>query len=159
MSVVYKKASYFGRVGNEVKEINIPASITDINPQTFERNPGLLITVDNNNPIYSSFEGGLYDKEGKILIAGSQHAAINMKPGVEIIGEFAFSHKDIKKTIIPNSVVEIEDFAFSVHDFGSVVIPESVKKIGCGAFTYDGITGPGQWFDDDHNEEWYSMDD
>jgi len=96
-----------------IVKVSIPASVRDIKKTAFDGCDGLTaISVDAKNPIYSSVDGLLLSKDGKILIQG-----IN---------------GDVK---IPSSVTSIVDSAFSgCSGLTSIAIPSSVADIGRTAF-------------------------
>ena len=100
--------------------VKIPKSVTYICLHGFDYSgafdEGSLSSfeVDKDNPVYSSTDGVLFNKDATVLLR-------NM----------------CKKTgsyVIPNTVTTIGEFAFCNCDFTSVVIPKSVTKIEKEAF-------------------------
>ena len=66
-----------------------------------------------------------------------QEATVVIPDGIEVIGEYAFSHRSkIKQVIIPPSVTRIEDCAFNDSGLESIEIPDSVTFLGQEAFRY-----------------------
>ncbi len=129
----------------------------------------LDITVDADNPNYSSVDGVLFNKDKTELIAYAKDRKqskytvpdgvtsigadafvycenlkrITIKNGVRNIGDHAFYYCiGLTSLVIPNSVTSIGDSAFFYcTDLKSVTIPSSITSIGDGAFNYcDGLT-------------------
>lgn len=73
------------------------------------------IEINGNNTLYTTIDGALYSKDGKLLIRYP-----NLKEG---------------KAIIPDGVERIADLAFEECIINSVVMPETLKYIGKKAFT------------------------
>ena len=93
--------------------IEIPSSVTSIEDHAFSYCK-VLINVAPDNPIYSSVEGILYDKNKTELISAS-----GWKENVKI----------------PSSVTSIGDHAFEdCRGLTNIEIPSSVRSIGYGAF-------------------------
>lgn len=53
---------------------------------------------------------------------------------VKVIGDDAFSTKQLTSVTIPDSVIEIQNFSFFNNELTSVKIPSSVRSIGYGIF-------------------------
>ena len=98
--------------------INIPEKVTGIGFYAFESCVSLTnIMVSENNTVYSSIEGVLFNKEEKELICCPAGKS----------GEY----------IIPDNVTKIKDRAFyGCSSLVSVVIPESVVSIEGNVFAY-----------------------
>ena len=78
----------------EFSEIVIPSSIISINPGSFGNSEKLeKIIVHDDNPVYSSTEGVLYDKPCETLIycPGGKSGVLNIPDKMKSYGEFAFS--------------------------------------------------------------------
>jgi hypothetical protein len=96
--------------------ITIPSSVTNISSFAFADCSGLTaIDVDGANPVYSSLDGVLFDKQQTSLICFPAGLA---------------------ECTIPDSVTSIGDGAFSFcTSLTSMTIPDSVTSIGYGAFS------------------------
>jgi hypothetical protein len=129
--------------------ITIPATVswegklyqvTRISSRAFsERGKPTAITVDNDNPLFSSSDGVLFDKEKTRLIAypaGKTETAYAIPGSVKTIGERAFYRSYLISVNIPDGVKTIESEAFwSCDNLSSIVIPNSVTSIGGYAFS------------------------
>jgi len=107
----------FGR--SSLTDILIPASVTFIGRVAFGNSFDLKnISVDPNNPSYSSNNGILFDKNKKVLIRCP-------------------NGKEVTNYTVPGSVNRIEEWAFSdCESLTEITIPDSVTFIGEGAFNY-----------------------
>ena len=93
------------------------------------------ITVDENNPYYSSLDGVLYNKSKTTLIrCPSEISHVDIPDSVKVIQHDAFKDCSIKNVTIPCGVISIEDYAFYGSGLEHCVIPESVTSIGYAAF-------------------------
>jgi len=121
-----------------ITSITIPASVTSIGFEAFTHCTNLtVITVDANNPAFSSVDGVLFDKNQTTLIKYPAKRYDN-------------SYK------IPDTVTSIADSAFNgCHSLNSVTIPSGVTSIkqytfhGCGNLTSvtfpTNLTSIGEW--------------
>jgi hypothetical protein len=96
--------------------ITIPKNVTSIGYNAFWDSNLRQIKVDEENPIFASVDGVLFDKEIKKLIA--------------------YPKWKIGECIIPNSVTEIADGAFSTcKSLTEITIPKNITAIGDNAFS------------------------
>ncbi|WP_196801141.1 leucine-rich repeat protein [Prevotella sp. AGR2160] len=104
-----------------LKEVHLSAQTTYVSPEAFKHCDKLTkITVDEDNPVYSSVMGMLFDKSKTTLLI--------FPPGQ--------AQKDL--VVLPPSVTAIGDYAFyDCPNLTNVVIPRKVKKIGKRAFGLD----------------------
>jgi len=96
------------------------------------------ITVDTNNPAYSSLDGVLFDKGQTTLVQypGGRAGSYTIPNGVTSIGTNAFYEcSGLTSVTIPAGVTAIGDSAFyGCAKLTSVTIPDSVITIGNSAF-------------------------
>ena len=151
-----------------ITSVSIPASVTSIGNGAFQNVQNLMsITVDPQNPNYSSVDGLLYDKNQTTLIqcpggksgsvtipAGVTNIAdsafqgcawltsVNIPSSVTRIGSYAFDQCfRLANLTIPPGLTTIADSAFSDIGLTSITIPSSVTSIGNNAFKYcDNLT-------------------
>jgi len=109
--------------GNNLTEINIPQSVTFIGIGAFGNNPLSSLTVDPDNPVYSSKDLMLLSKDGKTLIQYYQDYRKNAGGTL----------------VIPDGITTIEDFAFPTHKLKNISFPESVTIIGKMEFDRDSL--------------------
>ena len=122
---------------NECKSLTslyLPDSVISIETSCFSGCYKLTnISVSENNPVYCSVDGALYNKDKTKLI---------------------YYHTLDENIIIPNGVIDINDGAiYNCKNVKSVTIPKSVKSIGFNVFSYsqsltdiiipDGVTSIG----------------
>ena len=116
--------------------IEIPSSVTSIEDHAFSYCK-VLINVAPDNPIYSSVEGILYDKNKTELISASGWKEnVEIPSSVTSIGDHAFEDcRGLTNIKIPSIVTSIGYGAFWGCDgLTSIKIPSSVTNIGGGAF-------------------------
>lgn len=94
------------------------------------------IKVHSDNPVFSSYDGVLYNKsKKKLLLCPDGKTQISIATNCQIIGDHSCSTTNLKSVVLPESVTAIEPYAFAGNfDLQEVYIPESVKTIGEGAF-------------------------
>lgn len=97
--------------------------------------------VDENNPIYSSDQGLLFNKEKNKLLKVPKDidfSSIVLPESVCEISDFAFGGCQIKEIRIPNTIKTIGNKAFSCcYKLKSVYIPDTVLMIGKNVFEFD----------------------
>lgn len=153
-----------GSSHDAVREVYIPDSVVFIASNAFSSEDVNSFTVDENNPVFLSFENVLFNKDMTHLYCyyySSNQSTYNIPSGVRTIGRDAFKGHwaKLKKITIPNTVTKIGSSAFSncqhITDFKlpygletissaafggcmritEMDIPDSVTYIGAGAFS------------------------
>lgn len=124
-----------------VETVNIPSTVTKIGENAFLNCYNLTeITVAPENPVYSSENGVLFNKDKSILIAypAGLETSYTVPAFVERIENYAFYYaKIIKLYFADNSrLKEIGEYAFYNCDglAGRLVLPEALETIGNNAF-------------------------
>jgi hypothetical protein len=122
--------------------IKISYSVTSIEHAAFQFCKNLIsIDVDENNPVFASEHGVLFDKSKTLLIkypTGKAETNYIVPNSVMSIEESAFAWcKKLSSVIIPNSVTSIEDGTFTwCIRLISVFLPNTVTSIGIAAFEW-----------------------
>jgi hypothetical protein len=119
-------------------DITIPASVRSIGEYAFGCENLTSISVNANNPNYSSQDGILYNKTKTAIIhvPQSKSGSITIPSSVTSIGDAVFAGcNGLTSVTIPNSVMSIGDYAFNYcTGLTSIMIPNNVTSIGYGAF-------------------------
>jgi len=139
------KIIFFFDEGQE--EYVIPETITEITSDIFYKCKKLkLLTVHPDNPVYSSENGVLFNKDKTELIRcpeGRQGEYV-IPDSVKKIRTYAFSNcKGLTSFIIPASVTKIEIFAFSMcHSITAMIVMpnNSVYSSENGVLFYKSMT-------------------
>lgn len=124
---------YYAFAYNEgIESIHIPASVRNIDGQSFSLCPNLnTITVDPDNKYYDSRNdcNAIINTDTNQLIVGSNSTII--PEGVAGIGYYAFGGRLIKSIMLPQSVKTIGRLAFSVcYNLEEVRLSEGLESIG-----------------------------
>jgi len=133
----------------------VPQSVIEINSERSSHQSILhgfsgYVIVDSLNPVFSSVDGALINKQNKCLLYYPKSATepVVVPAFIKKISYKAFNNcKLITKVFLPNSIVEIDTAAFSFcENLKSINIPEGILKIGTSAFrnclTLDSIIIP-----------------
>ena len=96
-----------------------------------------MMSVDENNPVYSSEAGILFNKDRTILLLCPEAGPDNytVPDQVTRIGDLAFEDCYLLTNLVfGRNITSIGDFAFQSSALPSVTIPAGVTNIGCGPF-------------------------
>ena len=128
---------FYGKRAHKIKEIFIPASLTEIKPGAFNCCAEIeTIKVHPNNPVYDSRDNcnAIIDTAKNELVVGCVNTVV--PKGVNKIGKFAFASRiNFEEFTIPDSIDTIEDRAFSYCvNLKKINLPSKLKKLGNGMF-------------------------
>ena len=119
--------------------VTIPNSVTSIGNCAFFNCVNLSnIHVDSNNPVYSSMDGVLFNKDKTVLIQypSEREGEYIIPESVNLIGNYAFAGcMGATSLIIPEGVEEITHNAFyKFKGLQKIQFPSTLKTIGENAF-------------------------
>jgi hypothetical protein len=115
--------------------------VTTLYPCTFFKNPLIEFSVASGNTAFIAKDLFLLSKDEKTLIAYYGSAKDIAVPNtVTVIGEHAFSYRQLTSVTIPSSVTAIKKYAFYENELASIVIPDNVTKIEDYAFFNNQLT-------------------
>ena len=133
----YSSFQYCSSLAN----ISLPASLTNIDSWAFDGCSSMTyFNVNENNPVYTSINGILYNKSCSKLIECPEGKSDNIAipESVTVIDHYAFHGcLHITGITLPQSLVTIGNYAFYMcenPDFTSIAIPVGVTMIGDSAF-------------------------
>ena len=122
-----------------VTSVLVPASVTEMDGAFDGCTTLTTITVDAQNPNYTSTGGVLFDKQQALLVEYPEAGLrkYDIPNTVTAIGDFAFvGCSSLNSVTIPSSVTSIGLYSFQqCSALISVTIPSSVTSIGEAAFT------------------------
>ncbi|HEX7654555.1 MAG TPA: leucine-rich repeat domain-containing protein [Verrucomicrobiae bacterium] len=127
---------------SEITDISIPATVTNIAFRAIYGCNGLTnITVDSQNPVYSSYQGALFTKDHGTLVqfptgyAGRYTVPANVKN----IGQEAFvGSTNLTEVILSGSVTNIERDAFAnCYSLTNFQFSTNLCNLGGGVFAVD----------------------
>ena len=129
----------------ELGTINVPVSVTEIvsPPYAFYSESLKNIVVEDDNSVYSSIDGVLFDKQKSTLICypKGKEGAYTIPNGVTTIEREAFYTADnLKEITFPEGLTTIKVGAFYYYSgkgFTTITLPASLTSIGDVAFHCD----------------------
>ena len=129
----------------ELGSINVPVSVTEIvsPPYAFYSESLKNIVVEDENSVYSSIDGVLFDKQKSTLICypKGKEGAYTIPNGVTTIEQEAFNTADnLTEITFPEGFTTIKVGAFYYYSgkgFTTITLPASLTSIGDGAFHCD----------------------
>ena len=121
------------RVGlSELEEIVIPKTVVSM---PIWRD--LTYVVDENNAVYSSEGGALFNKDKTAILAcpvDQSDGQYTVPESVQVIEEYAFKRCKFNEVVLGQNVTEIKEYAFDSSDITRLNLPPSCKTIGEKAF-------------------------
>lgn len=124
--------------GAGIVEMTIPKKVTEIGFQAYYSCSNLEnIFVSEENEVYCSRNGILYNKEGTELLQcpGGKKGAVNVITGVETIAEYAFARcRYLTDVVFPDSIVNVKEYAFEWSKILNLTMSEGVASIENFAF-------------------------
>lgn len=134
-----------------LSSINIPGAVSGISNSAFDGCGNLTsITVSENNAMYSSYDGCVYNKtKTKLLYCPAGKSSIDTYANTLTYATGSFSGCNaISELNIPSGVTTIESNAFSDSGIQTLTIPASITSIGSQAswdpaiiYTYSNTAG------------------
>lgn len=136
---------------SQLLTISIPDTVVSLELTTQLSNftKLLAVTVDENNPAYSSLDGVLYNKDRTRLICypgGKADTSFVIPDTVTTIGAYAFcfnfdsaAHDSLRSVTLPQGLLAMEQYAFKGLQFTSLTLPESLTTIGDYALENTGL--------------------
>lgn len=116
-----------------LKKINIPAKVTELNAVFPGRGTLVDIQVSPDNPVFYIQDGVLFDREKKALViypGGREDERYEIPDGTLAIASEAFMRAKLSEIVIPGSVKVIGSNTFLFCDrLTSITIPEGVEEI------------------------------
>lgn len=124
----------------DVTSVYVPATVTNINPKTFENASELTEIICQDGGEYSSVDGVLYRNNGeRLLKVPEAKIGINEYPeNLETIEDNSFRNSSVKEIALPETIKNIEESTFAFSRVEKIALPEAIKVIpemcfyGCG---------------------------
>jgi len=119
-----------------VTTLNLPATISEVDGLSTMMLTSLeTINVAEDNELYQSIDGVVFDKDGCCVYAVPQAAEFNAPEGVTAIMEYAYFNYQMEEITLPSTLEYIADGAFAgCKNLTKLEIPASVTFIGYDVF-------------------------
>ena len=91
--------------------------------------------MDPENSQFSSIDGVLYDKTGKVILRVPEgKASVQIADSVRVVGEKSFYNCNVLKSVVlPESIVQIDSYAFeNCIALSSLSFPKSITRLAEG---------------------------
>ena len=122
---------------SNLERVEIPTSMESIAETAFNSCRKLRhILIDRKNSVYFSGESNtcIIELSTKTLLVGTIYGTI--PNGIEHLGNFAFSGRNVEDIVIPNGVISLGEYTFCGEcSIRSITIPPSLKHVG--SWTFD----------------------
>ncbi len=117
-------------------KVYIPASVTSIDPLSFDTSGVKRFVVAAKNPKYSSARGVIFNKTKTKIIAypGDGSSNYKMPATVRTIGANAFANSRLKSITFSKNLKTIEKRAFKHTCFRTIRLPDSLTSMSYGVF-------------------------
>lgn len=137
----YERNKFTVNIPASVEYIGFIGEVSFINSSDHHYDVGGIFAIDvsDDNKMYSSDDGVLFDKEKHTLLKYPEYkndVKYVIPNGVTEIADYAFSHTYVTDVFLPESLKTIGKYAFYDSDLKSIDIPDSVTTIQEGAFYY-----------------------
>jgi hypothetical protein len=132
--------AYEAFLNTALTSVQIPASVNSIDFAVFDAQTMNSVTVDPQNPFYSSSADGiLFDKNQSTVVfypPGKPSTTYTIPNTVTTVAQWAFADcTHLSRVTIPNSVTTIDQAAFAnSYNLTSVTIPDGVTGIAYSTF-------------------------
>ena len=122
----------------KIKELNIPASVIYLNPSFIQGSDITTVTIDSQNPNYTSDDSFIYNKNKTTLVLYLKNeTSVVIPDGIERISIYAFHVKtNLQNIVIPSTVKEIATSFNYCNGLTSITIPNSVENINTSCFAF-----------------------
>lgn len=123
--------------------LNIPASTTRIASSSFNNAPVATITVAEGNTSFKVIDGVLYSADGGFLYLYPRtfnQARYTVSDGCRGIVGGAFYGCKASEIELPQSMIGIDEYVFCLSDLRSINLPDGIVLIGTQAFAGTDIT-------------------
>lgn len=125
-----------------IEKFNIPSKMNYVDSSIFSGSPIKEFTVDSANPYYKSYNGNIYTKNMRELVAvapgnysGKVWNGFDFPSTVTSIGKYAFMDCPISSVTIPGHVKTIKNMAFAgCSELKNIVLCKGVEQIYDSAF-------------------------
>ena len=115
--------------------LHVIDSVTSIDKTVLISSNITSIQVAENNAVYQSIDGILYNKDGTTLVRyPSSKSSFEIPESVETVASYAFYNSPVREVEMKESVLNIEPYAFAYSDLVTVTIPDRVTTISEYAF-------------------------
>ena len=114
--------------------ITIPAKVTNIGEFAFVCSNLSAIGVDSANPVYSSVDGILFNKDQTTLLqypCGKPGSTYSIPANVTSLGKYSFSYSRLLETVvIPDTISVLDKGVFYGCYIKTITLPDNINSIG-----------------------------